>query len=247
MTGFCTTEDVRRALQKRDLNGPTDPEIVEPAIEGASNWFARATNGHWFDSAEAIPPLSDTVATAQHVRLDVPSSPHRQDRQLLSGRQGARYPVTHAGPYAEIRLPHLHVQTVNTLEVRGRGGDVTDWVAAADKTAGRGEDYYAQRKGQDSYGRTYLYVRADSIGPRIDFGGLLTLEYDYGLDYQTEAWDDVRRGIAHLAAADVMDEDDVLTQIPDQGQLVGVQTQYDNLMSAATKRLNPYISAMGQG
>lgn len=247
MTGFCTTADVRRALQKRDLSGPTEPQIVEAAIEGASTWFARATNGHWFDTSGASgAPLSDSVATAQHVRLDVPSSPHRQDRQLLSDRQGQRYPVTHDGPYAEIRLPHLHVQTINALEVRDRDGGVTDWVADSDYVQGRGEDYYVQRRGQDSYGRTYLYVRSSTIGPRVDFGGLLTLDYDYGLDYQTEAWDDVRNGVAHLAAADVVDDDNVLAQIPDQGQLVGVQTQHENLLNVAQKRLNPYISALGQ-
>lgn len=248
MTGFCETEDVRLALQESSSSfgsGPLSTSIVEDAIEGASDWFARATNGHWYDSTGTASDLIDTgVASATNVRLDVPSSPHRQDRAIMSDQQGKRYPTTIDGPYARVLLPHLHVTELTTLDVRDRGGDVTDWVADSNFVSGRGEDYYIQRRGQDSYGRTYLHIRASAIGPRTDFGGILTLDYDYGLDYDSEAWDDVRRGIANLAAADVVDDDDVLTQIPNNGQLVGLDTQHDNLMAAASRRLDPYLSAL---
>lgn len=247
MAGFCETEGVRLALQKANTgfgSGALATDIVEASIEGASNWFQRATNGHWYDSTGSASDVIDTgTASATAVRLDVPSSPHQQDQQLISDDPDARYPVTHNGPYARITLPHLHVSTLSKLEVRDHGGDVTDWVADSEFVEGRGEDYYAQRKGQNSYGRTYLYVRAGSIGHRFDYSGILTLGYDYGLDYDDEAWDDVRRGIASLAAADVVDDDDVLAQVPDNGQLVGVQTQHQNLIDAASKRLDPYISS----
>jgi len=242
-TGFCEPEDVRKALQKKGLQHAYGPEIVASAITPVSRWFARQTNGHWFDSAAGGGDLIDTsAASASDIRLDVPSSPHQQDRQLVHSTDGVRYPVTHNGPYARIRLPHPYVQSVTRLTVRGRGGDVEDWVAAADKVDGRGEDYYIARRGQNSYGRTYLYIRASSIGARVDYGGLLTLDYDYGLDWQTEAWDDVRRGVASLTAAEVVDDDSVIAQIPENARLVGVDTEYDNLVSMADRLLGPYLT-----
>jgi len=242
-TGFCEPDDVREALQETDLSGSLNESIVSSAITSVSRWFARATNGHWYDSTvDTTNNLrDDSPASASEVRLDVPSSPHRQDRQLFTSETGVRYPVTKNGPYARIPLPHPYVTDVTTLEVRGRGGGVEDWVSANDKEEGRGEDYYVARRGQNSYGRTYLYVRAASIGQRVDFNGLLTVGYDYGLDWQTEAWDDVQRGVANLAAAEVVDDDSVLAQIPDNGQLVGVQTQHQNLLDTANKFLNPYL------
>jgi hypothetical protein len=241
-TGFCEPSDVRQALQETDLSGSTNESIVTSAITAVSQWFARATNGYWYDSTASSNDLVDSASvSASDVRLDVPSSPHRQDRQLFTSETGVRYPVTKNGPYAEIPLPHPYVSSVTSLEVRGRGGGVEDWVTANDKEEGRGEDYYVARRGQNSYGRTYLYIRAASIGPRVDYGGLLTLGYDHGLDWQTEAWDDVKRGVANLAAAEVVDDDGVLAQIPDNARLVGVDTQQQNLVDTASRFLDPYL------
>jgi len=243
--GFCETDDVRKALQERELSGPTGSEFVEPAIAKVSNWLARQGNRHWYDSsgstADTVPTTS---ATVDDVRLSVPSSPHSQRDQLFRDSD-ARYPVTTAGPYARIPLPHAHVESVNTLEVRDRAGDVEDWTTASDKAEGRGEDYYVAPDGQNSYGRTYLYIRARSIGPRFDFGDLLTVGYDFGLDAVEEDWQDVRRGVAQAAAAELIVEDDVVTAISDSGQLVGVDTQRQQLIDDAEKALDPYLTAPG--
>lgn len=243
MDGFCDPADVRKALQELELGGKTNTSMVEAAIGAVSDWFGRRTNGHWYDSSGTSSPLVATVsASASSVRLDVPSSPHPQDNQVHRSRADVRYPVTTNGPYAKIPLPHRYVDTVTTLNVRDRDGDVTDWVASSDKAAGRGEDYYVQRHGQDSYGQTYLYIRAASIGARQNYDGLLTLEYDYGLDAVDEDWQDVRRGIAHLAAAQVVLDDNVLAQIPDNGQLVGVDTQRDAHLGAALNEAHAHLS-----
>lgn len=240
--GYCEADDVRKALQDRSLDGPTGAEFVEPAIAKMSDWLQRQGNRHWYDSTgSASDTVPTTAATASHVRLSVPSSPHSQRDQLFSDSD-ARYPVTTAGPYARIPLPHGYVDSLTALEVRGRSGDVEDWTSAADKQEGRGEDYYVQREGQDSYGRTYLYIRARSIGPRYDFGDVLTVDYDYGLDAAAEEWQDVRRGVAQAAAAELVIEDDVLTAIPDSGSLVGVDTQRQQLLDDATKALEPYLT-----
>lgn len=245
MTGFCETTDVQHALQETDTkfgSGALGTDVVEPAIEAASRWFANATNGYWYDSTAAAGDLIDSsAASATAVRLDVPSSPHRQDRQVFRSDRGVRYPVTTNGPYARIRLPHPYVESLTALEVRDTAGGIEDWTSAgSDKVEGRGEDYYIDTPGQQSYGATYLYIRAASIGSRVDFGGLLTLDYQHGLDYQDTAWDDVRKGIASLAAAEVIDDDSVLTQIPDNARLAGIDTQQDQLMNRASKYLDPH-------
>jgi len=70
----------------------------------------------------------------------------------------------------------------------------------------------------------------------------LSLDYEYGLDADAESWDDVRRGVASLTAAEVVDDDGVLAQIPENARLVGVETEHDNLVGMADRLLGPYLS-----
>jgi len=247
MPAYCAPEDVRQALQKEDLDHGYGPEIVATTIRAVSEWLANRTNGHWYDPTASPGDLvSDTARAAERVRLDVPASPHRQRGQRSHGTRlgsgDARYPVTTRGPYARLPLPHPYVQSLTALRVRDRSGDPVDWTAASDKTEGRGEDYYVERPGQQSYGRTYLFVRAAAIGPRYDYDGILSLNYEYGLSADAESWDDVRRGVASLTAAEVVDDDSVLAQIPENTRLVGVDTEYDNLVSMADRLLGPYLT-----
>lgn len=251
-TAFTTSDDVQQALQESDASfgtGELATANVEAAIFGASSWFGRQTNGHWYDS-NATGLLSTTEASASNVRLSVPSSPHRQRGQLFRDSYHTVYPVTHHGPYARISLPHPYVTSITTLEVRDTDGGVTDWVADAGILEGRGEDYYIERVGQNSYGRTNLYIRAKTIGPRTSLKGVLSVDYNHGLDYQTEAWDDVRRGVAALAAAQLIDDDNVLAGLPEGGSALGVDTQAQQLVNQALGLdgdmggyLSPYLSA----
>jgi hypothetical protein len=151
--------------------------------------------------------------------------------------------VTHSGPFCKVRLPRAHVESIDTLLVRERGGGVDDWTAAGDKVQGRGEDYFVEVDGESHYGRSYLYLRAASIGARTDYEGLLTVDLSYGLDAGDESWRDVRRGVALVAAAQVVVDDDVLTAIPDNGQLVGVDTQRQQLLDDGLDALDPYLRA----
>lgn len=245
-TGFCEPDDVRQALQEADLSGNVNATIVKTAIAGVSTWLQRRGKLWVYDSGGADVDVVPTTSTsAANIRLSIPSSPHRQDRQLHHGNErGWRYPVTQAGPYAKIRLPHRDVDTLTRLAVRDRAGDVNDWASDPEITQGRGEDYYLQTS-DGEYGRTYLYVRAASIGPRTDFDGLLTVDYDYGRDAQQTDWQDIRRGVALLTAAQVVTDDDVLAQIPDNARLVGVDTQrsaaIDDALTGAMGLLQPYI------
>lgn len=234
--GYCEPEDVRKALQERDLSADLGVEFVEPAILGQSEWLRKQTQRHWYDSTAAE---SDVVATAPmsatNIRLDVPSAPHVQDRQLLSDEIGARYPRTTAGRYAKVRLPHHHVEALSALHVRGRDGDAEDWTTAPDMAEGRGEDYYLETT--ELGGESYLFVHAASVGPRVDYGDLLTVDYEFGHDGIS---DTVRRGVALLAAADVVLDDDADVAIPSDGQLVGLDTKADKMRKEAHRLLKPY-------
>lgn len=238
---YCEEADVRKALQENSLSGSIGSEFVKDEIHGVSKWLANATNSHWYDSTGSGTLIDNSIRTASNVTLDVPSSPHAQPRNIISSRRDVQYPVTKAGRYAELPLPHLHVDSITKLEVRQRDGDVTDWVADSDKTEGRGDEYYLQTRGQNSYGRSYLYLDAKSMGPRVDYGSLLTLKYDYGMDSDNEEWRDVRRGVALLAAAQLTVDDDVLTSIPDNGQLIGVDSKAQRSIDQAMRLLDPYF------
>jgi len=50
-TGYCTTDDVRRALRQADLPGDAaqDVQIVTDAIAAQTEWFEKTYKRHWYD------------------------------------------------------------------------------------------------------------------------------------------------------------------------------------------------------
>lgn len=248
--GYCEQEDVRRALQEQSLDtlrqGPLGSGTVKSTITGVSTWFHRASQNHFYDSGSDSDLLSTEAASAT-VTLSVPSSPHAQVSQIHRTNDSGhvRYPQQSVGPYAKLPLDHHHVETVTTLEVRDYDGSVEDWVASSEYAEGRGEDYYTQVEDTSRYGRSYLYIDANSIGPRETYDDLLRVAYDYGLDAADDDWQDVRRGVGLLSASQLVTDDDVLTAIPDDGQLVNLETQRDELLNDAVRSavglLRPYL------
>lgn len=255
-TAFCEREDVRQVLQKstrkfNDSDQLTD-DIIDAAIQSVSRWFATQTDAHFYDSGGVASDLVDTTAaTATGIIQSIGSSPHRQGAQLFHTSRGTgqpRYPNTKGGSFVRVLLPVLFGETVDRLEVRDRGGGVTDWVADANILEGRDEDYYLAVDGSDSFGRTYLYIRAATIGGRRSFEDLLTVDVTYGLDEQDRDWQGVRRGIAALAGAQVLVDDDVIAALPDNGSLISATTQHDQLrdlgVASDVASLDPYMGAM---
>lgn len=248
---YCEQEDVRTALQEKELDtlqqGPLGSAIVESAIQGVSAWLHRQAADHWYDSTASDNDLIQSTPATATATYDVPASPHRQNRQMFrdSDSSHVRYPQQTVGPYAKVPLDYRHVDSVDTLEVRQRDGSVEDWVADSDKTAGRGDDYYVEADAGRQFGRSYLFVNADTIGARTTFDSLLRVTLSYGLDADSSEWQDVRRGIALLAASQLVVDDDVLTAIPDDGQLVNLDTQRDNhindAVTSAVGLLRPYL------
>jgi len=77
---------------------------------------------------------------------------------------------------------------------------------------------------------------AAAIGPRLNLDGVLSVDVTFGLDYQDTAWAEVRRGVGHLAAAELVVDDDVLSAIPDNGSIGSVQTEAEEHLNAALDR-----------
>lgn len=239
--GYCNTDDVRRVLQESEFTGAeaADPLIVEQAITSQSETTREFTDRHWYDPSAADADLvANGPLSASEIRVDVPSSPAPQDRQLfVDGRE--RYPVTTDGPYARIRLPHCAVDSLSALRVRDRSGDVTDWTSDADRVEGRGEDYYVSTPTDGSKtGRSYLYIRAASLPALTNYRGALTLAYDYG---RAAIPDSVRRATAFLAAHELVIDDDANIGIPDNGQLASVESKADQFKDRALTLLDPYL------
>jgi hypothetical protein len=251
---FCEREDVRLVLQKStrkfDESQQLSEDIVAAAIEAVSRWFANQTDAYFYDSTGSGTLVDDAPASATGIIESVGSSPHRQGAQVFHDTRGAaqpKYPNTRDDTFVRVQLPALFVESIDRLAVRDRDSGVTDWVAASDKLEGRDEDYYLQVDGSDNFGRSYLYLRAASIGARRSFTDLLTIDVTYGLDADDRGWEDVRRGIAALAAAQVIVDDNVLAQLPDQGSLLSAATQHEQLrelgVASDVANLSPYMGA----
>jgi hypothetical protein len=248
---YCEETDVQDALQENDakMTESLGTAKVEAAIFGVSRWLRAKADTHWYDSNAASADLISTTAqtTTDHT-VDAPSSPHAQQGQIIRSSDHAatdiRYPVTHAGQYVRIKLPKNHVESIDRLAVRDRGGETEDWVAGS-QTQGRGEDYYLETRG-GVRGNSYLYVHQASLGPHYDFTDIAQIDLTYGQDWDDEPWDDVRRGTAALAAAQLIVEDDVLTQVSESGSFLNVETKAQRLVNQAMSEpgyLAEYLAA----
>jgi len=238
---YCERQDVLDVLEEASLSGAYSerPEIVDAAITGLTQDIRAWTNRHWYDpDAASDDLLSDSPVTATEMSEDIPSSPHTQDRQLFRSGDGVRYPLTHAGPYCRIVLAHADVTTLSALQVRDVAGEFEDWTTQPAKRQGRGEDYYLQTPADGGpSGRTRLYLRAGVLPTLTDYEEALLLDYEYGADTVP---DSVRRMTAQYAAAELVTNDEFVAAVPDDGQLVNVETKADRWTAAADKTLDNY-------
>jgi hypothetical protein len=80
MTGYCTTEDVRRVLQDTEFDSvlsEDSKQIVVDAIEAQSQWLEKATNNHWFVSGGIGEDTEGVVDTGPLTRDDEHDIPRR--------------------------------------------------------------------------------------------------------------------------------------------------------------------------
>lgn len=227
--GYCDVEDVRETLQERELSGSVNETLVEAHILGESEWIQEDTNRHWYDpDAGADSVVGTDTLTHSDDELDVPSSPHAGPGQLFesseTGDVDARYPVRFGGPYTRVSLQRRDVTELTSLLVRASDGSYEDWTDTPEYEEGRGKDYYLQV--DDSTGHTYLYLHAGALPPLANYDAAVVASYEYG---QASIPKTVRQATASLAGAALLREDEQTTAVPDDGQLVSLDTRADEL------------------
>lgn len=240
-TGYCTIDDVRRALREKDLPGDAaqDSTIVVDAITGQTEWLRSTTGTHFYVAGGIGEDNDDLVPTAARSHgpesLDIPSTPHPQHSTMRSASRD-RYPHRTHGPYCRLPLGKRDVDSLQTLEVRDPGGGWTDWVADSSKTAGDDYELFVDPGGTPS--QSYVHVRAASLPPLQHFDGAVRATYDYGT---SELPRTVRRAVGMQAAAQLLTDDEAALGIPDSGQMVNAESKVQTMERQAEELLEAYL------
>ncbi|WP_254768230.1 hypothetical protein [Salinilacihabitans rarus] len=231
--GYCTVEDLRRALRAADLPGDAaqDREIAIDAITAQTEWLQEETNRHWYEPTGLDEDTDGLIPTAPLV--------HESDEQDISTgtimfADEEITPSTRIGSYTPVSLFRRDVTQLTELLVLNNAGGFDDWVASSDHTEGRGEDYFLQV--DDADGWTTLYLDTESLDDEdvTDYRNAVVATYEYGIEGTTKT---VRRAVAMKAAAQLLTDDETALGIPDNGNLVPAESKLKALERQAEELL----------
>lgn len=239
VTGYCTIDDVRRALRQADLPGDAaqDPGIVTDAIGAQTEWFEKEYKRHWYAPDASAGSL---LAAAPKTRDDEESIPTRS--AMVAGDDAT--PRLYQGDYARIELARRDANTISELLVRAPDGTYTDWVASDEYDGGRwpdalGQDYVLR---VNNGGVSHLYLdtmnlyNAEEETYVLDsFVNAVYVTFEYGHEGLPRT---ARRGIAFRAAADLVEE--AAIQIPENAQVYNIETKAEELRTQAEELLGVY-------
>ena len=235
--GYCTSADVKRALKGEGFSGAlgAEPKIVEDAITGQNEWLRETTHRHWYESGSQEDIFTSAQTHDEDV-LHIPASPHPGPSQQYrhSDIGTIRYPRPTQGRYTTVDLRRRDVQTISELLVLDATGEPTDW--ATEKTQGRGKDWYLQVDSSD--GISTLYLDTASLPPRQNWDGAVIATYEWGIDGLS---DTVRRAIALRAGAQLILDDDAQIGIPDNGQMVALESKAQRMRKDAKELLSIHM------
>lgn len=239
--GYCTVEDVRRALREPGLPGDIgqDRQIALDAITAQSEWLEKKTKRHWYapggideDTDALIPTTTRTRTDEESIRTPVAAAVDGPIAPRISHTVGDRQ-------YSRIRLARRHADTLQRLEVLDDTG-YTDWVASDEYDAGRGADYYVQ---VNNSGVSELYLDVANLYDDREEEWLLEqwtnavyLEFTYGDDELPRT---VRRAVAFRAASDFAEEATI--QIPDNADVYNVESLAEQFERKAEELLEVYL------
>lgn len=166
----------------------------------------------------------------------------KQEIRIAFGRPDAlEWPVDENIPaYTRIRLARKDVSAVNTLNVVNESGGFDDWTSGTYTggvgNANRGDDWWVR---ENNRGVSELYLNVHAMDDGIaSFSSAVYVDIDYG---EADLPKGVRRGVAQLAASELITDDEFQTSIPDQGQLVNVETKGQNWERRGLRKLSPHI------
>lgn len=245
-TGYCTVDDLRRALKAANLPGDVsqDREIAIKAITSQTDWLERTTARHWYvperpeeDADDELLPTTTQTRDDEH---DIPTGGVHMVGEPAE-------PKTWQGSYTKLRLERKDVQQVTTLLVRGEDG-YEDWVESDDYDGGSwpdalGDDYYLRINNK---GWTELYLDVDNLYDETEdefvlesFANAVYVEIEYGHEGIPDA---IRQAVAMRAAAQLLNDDETELGIPDEGGLVNPETKIQTLERQAEELLENHVA-----
>lgn len=255
--GYCTVDDVRRVLQEVEFTGALDEDseqAVVDAIVSQTEWLQETTNRHWYESGGISEDTHGLVPSSTRTHTedeqDIPTKAFLTTERRVRPRgltfrledpddpaeHGGLAPRTFRGPFTRVTLHRRDVQTISELLVLHSENGYEDWVAGTE-TEGRSGAYYTQV--DDSTGLSRLYLDTNSIDDELEnYSSAVVVTYDYGIDGLTGT---VRRAIALRSAAQLVRDDELTVSVPDQGQLVNVDTKAQAWKNEADELLEIHL------
>lgn len=141
--------------------------------------------------------------------------------------------------YTRITLERKDVEAVNELHVINGDGAFDDWTEEKEGGVGnleRGKDYWVRI---NNLGVTELYLDVHAIDDDIaSLSNAVYIDIDYGHEGLPA---NVRRGVALLAASELVLDDELVTGIPDDGQLINVETKAERWARQGVQKLEAHI------
>ncbi|MFA1612051.1 hypothetical protein [Halobellus rubicundus] len=244
--GYCTLEDVRRALRKASLPGDLsqDNQIAVDAIVSQTEELEKTYHRHWY-----APTGADILSEASTV--DIPTEPKSRDDEESIPTGGAMAvdadptPKLYQGTYTGIDLARRDAKAVEQLLVRDSDGGYTDWVSSTDYSGGTwpnavGEDYYLR---VNNGGQSILYLDTENFREADDdddyyldsFVNAVYVTFSYGHEGIPR---NVRRAVALRAGAEFAEEATI--QIPENATVYNVETQAEKMRERADELLDIY-------
>ncbi|WP_434531039.1 hypothetical protein ACODNH_05350 [Haloarcula sp. NS06] len=244
--GYCTLEDLRRAMQEASLPGDIsqDKQIAVDSITAQTEWLEKTLKRHWYAPAGAS--ILDEATT-----IDIPTGPKSRDDEediptssAIVVDDDGPVPKTSQGSYAKVELARRDAQNISALHVRQSDGTFVDWVDSSDYTEGSwppsGEDYYV-RVNNGGWSRLYIDTEnllkdgEDDEYALDSFANAVYLEWEYGNEGIPQT---VRRAVAFRAASDFVD--DAAVQIPENARVRSVESLADQFERKAEELLEVY-------
>lgn len=187
-----------------------------------------ATSGAWVDEQDVeewrINNNSDALleSTPDSYYPDRETDP-KENLRIAFGTYDRRYNNNPQPAYTRIEFNRKDAQAINELMVVNADGGFDDWLA--NKTGGignanRGKDWWVR---VNNRGVTQLNLDVYTLDDDLaSLANAVYVDFDFGTP---ELPMTVRRGVAHLAAADVVVDSEYLAGLPDSPRLTDVETQ----------------------
>lgn len=240
--GYCTVDDVRRALREANLPGDAaqDRQIVLDAITAQTEWIEKQLKRHWYEPNGIDEDTDDLIPTSPKSRddeYDIPTA-----SAFIPGEDELA-PKKTQGTYAKIDLARRDAESITEFLVRTEDGTFEDWTSTytgGSWPSALGDDYYL-RVNNGGWSRLYLDTENLLVEDEDDeyvldsFANAVYMSFDYGHEGLPQT---VRRAVANRAGAALVEKPSF--QIPENAQVKSVESKAEDLRSRAKELLEVY-------